>query len=396
RRSSIFSDFSLDDTRRSLRSSTDNLVNPASVKADMEKLAQEESTPWHSAPLVFAILPAVGGLFFNNGSAVVTDVLLLGLATVVLNWCVRLPWDWYRSAQLPAGVPSVSMTDTIFEEAESEYDEASETPVDQENSTERLPGAFSTGNLDYEAEHVTRPDLSPHYKAAIRELRQDELMALAACFFGPVVGAYLLHSIRDSLSRPSEGLVSDYNLTIFLLAAEIRPVSHLIRMLQARTLYLQKVVRDENLDPDAPKPSSDSNATTQDLNKRVAELETHLADIAATNTSIKEGKTGSFKNNVTSSSEVVGQVRQSFQPQLDALNRAVRRYEKRATTQTMVTEARLQDLETRLKDALSLAAAAAQYKQKQPGFALLLLDWISALFMVPLQAAWALFVYPLN
>ena len=48
-----------------------------------------------------------------------------------------------------------------------------------------------------------------------------------------MLGAYLLHTIRGQLTRPSEGLVSDYNLTIFLCAAEIRPVSHLIKMIHA-------------------------------------------------------------------------------------------------------------------------------------------------------------------
>jgi len=48
-----------------------------------------------------------------------------------------------------------------------------------------------------------------------------------------------------------------------------------------------------------------------------------------------------------------------LQPELDALNRAVRRYEKRATLQAFQTESRLKDIESRLNDAVSLAAAAA-------------------------------------
>lgn len=80
----MISDFS------SIRSSTDNLLNPGSRDAD--KLEQDEPSLWHSLPLVFAILPAVSGIFFTNGSAVVTDILLLGLASLLLNWCVRMPW----------------------------------------------------------------------------------------------------------------------------------------------------------------------------------------------------------------------------------------------------------------------------------------------------------------
>jgi hypothetical protein len=31
-------------------------------------------------------------MLFQNGSAVVTDIMLLGLAAIFLNWSVRIPW----------------------------------------------------------------------------------------------------------------------------------------------------------------------------------------------------------------------------------------------------------------------------------------------------------------
>ena len=89
RRSSNFSD-SVDDTRQSIRSSTDDLLLPRVQRAGLE--THKESSHWHSAPLGLALLPAIGGLFFNDGSAVVTDLTLLGIAAVFLNWSVRLPW----------------------------------------------------------------------------------------------------------------------------------------------------------------------------------------------------------------------------------------------------------------------------------------------------------------
>ena len=90
RRSSMLSDFSLEDARNSIRSSTDDLLLPK-VHAGRPDGIQEPSV-WHSSPLAFALLPAVGGLLFTNGSAVITDFTLLGLAAVFLNWSVRLPW----------------------------------------------------------------------------------------------------------------------------------------------------------------------------------------------------------------------------------------------------------------------------------------------------------------
>lgn len=51
-----------------------------------------ETSNWDSAPLAFALLPAIGGMLFKNGSSVMTDVMLLALAAIFLNWSVRLPW----------------------------------------------------------------------------------------------------------------------------------------------------------------------------------------------------------------------------------------------------------------------------------------------------------------
>lgn len=89
RRSSSFISETLSESRRSFRSSTDDLWLP---RATADHDAGLESSHWHSLPLGLALLPAVGGLFFQNGSAFITDISLLGLAALFLNWAVRLPW----------------------------------------------------------------------------------------------------------------------------------------------------------------------------------------------------------------------------------------------------------------------------------------------------------------
>lgn len=90
RRSSNFSDYSLHEIRQNFQSSTDDLLlpRPSSIGPD----DHPPPSNWHSAPLAFALLPAIGGMLFQNGSAVVTDIMLLGLAAVFLNWSVRIPW----------------------------------------------------------------------------------------------------------------------------------------------------------------------------------------------------------------------------------------------------------------------------------------------------------------
>lgn len=90
RRSSNFSDYSLREARKSFQSSTDDLLLPKPSKTGYE--VSHDSSAWDSAPLAFALLPALGGMLFTNGSSVITDVMLLGLAAIFLNWSVRLPW----------------------------------------------------------------------------------------------------------------------------------------------------------------------------------------------------------------------------------------------------------------------------------------------------------------
>jgi hypothetical protein len=90
RRNSSFSD-TVSEARNSIRSSTDELLFPRVVQKGNIGLPNEESN-WQSAPLGLALLPAIAGIFFKNGSAVVTDITLLILAAIFLNWSVRLPW----------------------------------------------------------------------------------------------------------------------------------------------------------------------------------------------------------------------------------------------------------------------------------------------------------------
>lgn len=89
RPTSTFSD-SIDEAKQSFFSSTDDLLLP---RAKNQKVGdQGEQSLWQSAPLFLALLPAVGGLLFHNGGSVVTDITLLTLAAIFLNWSVRLPW----------------------------------------------------------------------------------------------------------------------------------------------------------------------------------------------------------------------------------------------------------------------------------------------------------------
>jgi hypothetical protein len=220
--------------------------------------------------------------------------------------------------------------------------------------------------------------------AAQKELRLHEILALLSCFVFPLIAARLLHSIRSQLSRPSEGLVSNYNLSIFVLVAEIRPISHLIKMVQRRTLFLQ---RRANIDFLKESNLADVQQI-RDFSRRLDELEAHVADRAADSGKQKQqdeqidGEVLVAKASASATSDI----KKTLQPELDALNRAMRRYEKRSTISSVQIEARLQDLETRLHDVVSLAAAAQRNADRVPNnYIVILGNWLCAAVVVPVQ-----------
>lgn len=331
RRNSAFSDFS-----SSVRYSTDDLLSPRPMHDEQV----DPSTRLDSVPLAFALLPAVGGLLFQNGSSIVTDIMLLGLAAVFLNWSVRVPWGWYHSAQtirVEAGMDE-AITD----------DHEQQTPTDGENVS---------------------VDAAPATRAATRELYIHEMLALVSCFVSPALAAYLLHALRAQLTRPSEGLVSNYNLTIFLLAAEIRPLAHALKLVRARTLHLQRLVSAEK------RPLNDLSRTA--LVERLSVLEARVSR-AEESVSQPPSATDARPNQ-----QIIVEIRRTLQPELDALNRAVRRYEKRATLQAFQTDSRLVDLESQLRDAISLAAAAANGTLGRAGIVSRVVQGLSHLMTLP-------------
>lgn len=88
RRSSVLSDLS--DTRHSTRSSTDSLLRNSDAYDKVTLL--EEGSHWLSSPVIFAVFPAVAGLLYQNGAALLTDIFTLGLASWFLHWCCTFPW----------------------------------------------------------------------------------------------------------------------------------------------------------------------------------------------------------------------------------------------------------------------------------------------------------------
>ena len=346
RRSSMLSLTSIDGVTSSL---TSDIINPSLTRSGrhLGENDQEEVTHWYSTPLLFAILPAIGGVFFQEGAAVMTDLLILGLAAIFMNWSIRLPWDWYYSARMMTR--NFAHEDSVHGIAESEG-----TGVESETTSET--GKDSATN---ERSPSPRPRLAgdtsgeDQRKAqAAMELRRQELWALGSTFIFPALAAYFLHALRSQLSRPSEGLVSDYNLSVFLLVSEIRPCRQVIRLLEKRTLHLQRVATGLE-DPFASNKAQIDATSAAAINALTSRLESLESNVTRPNTGPAP---------TTQTADTLAELRKRYEPRLEALERAMRRYEKRSATLAMVTDQRLATIETRLSDTLSLAAAAARHK----------------------------------
>jgi hypothetical protein len=367
RRSSLLSNLS--DSNHALRpsSSSDNLRR-ASRSYDMDKLtSSDESTWWHSTPILIAVVPAVAALYHPHGGTFATDIVLLLLGAWFMHKCYTVPWDWYHDAQQRQYVHASELVhdDTLYEEDEDGTTASPGTPDSALDSAEETKSPAKS----------IPPTLDPVHEAARQELRRTEMLAFTACFLGPVLGAYLLHTIRSQFTHESQDrIVTDMNLTICVLLAEMRPISRLIKMNKERTLHLQRVVSQDPHDQ-----SNDTNA--QALAQRLAALETHL-----------EGPTSKSNVDVT---QITSQVRLNVQRQVDELHRTVRAYEKKLLAMTIQNEARFQEIETRMKDTLSLAAAAARSGQK-PGVVSMALSFIASVFAYGLQFTWDVATYPIH
>lgn len=273
--------------------------------------------------------------------------------------------EWYHEAQQRRYefVDSGHSPDdpTILEENEDSI-------ADLDESQEEVPHSPQSGDNSQPT-----PVLTTAQQNAKDELKRAELWAFSLCFVGPLLGAVLLHTIRGQLTR-AEGIVSDFNLGIFVLGAEIRPFDRLNQMRKEKIWHLQRIVR-------TAASSEVNRLDAQKLSDRVADLEARLE--------------GSDRNNDVDVSKIRAQVQQSNQLQLDALNRAVRRYEKKQAAQDFQIDARFHLLEAQLRDALALAAAAARTGQR-PGVVANMFSWIAGMVNYSLQTSWAIATYPLR
>jgi hypothetical protein len=382
RRSSTFSENSFASVRDALNPNGRTEASSSSSSSEYSHLAY--------FALAFALLPAMAGSLFKDGSAIVTDIMLLGLAGIFLYWSVTQPWSWYHAAQEIRIIGEEADEDALEEDDDSESLSHTHTPGSPSSTIEDAAAQRDQDDDSKEdgaADQASpsHPPLTKRQQAAVGELYIHEVAALLSCAALPILSACLLHAIRVQLSRPSEGLVSNYNLTIFLLVAEFRVVSHVTKLVQSRTLYLQNVVRTY---PFAV--PSDNTSQLEQMFQRLDRLEARSAAEEALVRESLNADTGKAKQDATT----IREVRNAIQPELDALNRAVRRYEKKATVLQTQTEARFNVLSKQVGDAITLAAAATKISSQRKGFLTRVMEGLAFVVLFPLQLIIRLILFP--
>ncbi|KAG0270568.1 hypothetical protein DFQ27_004280 [Actinomortierella ambigua] len=183
--------------------------------------AHDHSGGVHSWPILFAIIPPLGALIFDN-SAIWSDILTLSLIAFFLYNIIKVPWELYYAAR-----------------------------------TRRVLLSSVSSNVG-----TQDPVLEMRRQVAARSLRRQEFFSLILVLSSPFLGGYTLRYLKTFFSS-YENYLSALNIELFIIASAIRPLTHLVSLLKARALHLQDQVH---------YPSTD----VEVLKRRVATMETEL------------------------------------------------------------------------------------------------------------------------
>lgn len=267
-----------------------------------QKAASEGLGGWHYAPLGVALAPPLGALLGGHSDAW-SDAILLILASFWLYQFLRVPWEIYYA----------SRTRQILSHDQEEEDEVEEG----EQDTPKTPA---------ESE-----DQIKARRSAASELRRSELLSLIFCVLSPLIGAYMLHWMRETMTDGNKYL-NTFNIRLFTLAAGIKPWSHAMSLIRRRMLHLQEEVHF---------PSS----KVEKMNQRLRRLEADLS---------------SLRKLYATKSEL--RVLKEHESQL---GRALRRSERKEEHLRLSAEEKFSIVESRLEDLLREVAINAELIEEE-------------------------------
>ncbi|CCF48688.1 hypothetical protein NDA11_005429 [Ustilago hordei] len=274
-----------------------------------QNAARDAFRGWHYAPLGVALAPPLGALVGGHSDAW-SDAILLILASFWLYQFLRVPWEIYYA----------SMTRHVLTHDADEQEQA-EQCEDADRDTSR----GTKKKLVESHQHIEAR------QAASAELRRSELLSLIFCVTSPIVGAYMLYWMRETMTDGNKYL-NTFNIRLFTMAAGIKPWSHAIHLIQRRMLHLQEQVH---------YPSS----KVEKMSQRLGRIEADLSSLR---------KLYATKNDI--------RVLREHETQL---GRALRRSERKEEYLRLSAEEKFSIVEGRLEDLLHEVAINAELIEQE-------------------------------
>lgn len=273
-----------------------------------QKAASEAFGGWHYAPLGVALAPPLGALLGGHSDAW-SDAILLILASFWLYQFLRVPWEIYYASRTRHVL--------THDQDQDESDHVDQVPTD--------------GSSPIQKTAAETAEQTEARRAAAAELRRSEMLSLIFCVLSPLLGAYMLHWMRETMTDGNKYL-NTFNIRLFTLAAGIKPWSHAMSLVRRRMLHLQEEVH---------YPSS----KVEKMNQRLRRLEADLS---------------SLRKLYATKSEL--RVLREYDAQL---GRAVRRSERKEEHLRLSAEEKFSIVEGRLEDLLREVAINAELIEEE-------------------------------
>ncbi|KAL1920891.1 uncharacterized protein VTP21DRAFT_11526 [Calcarisporiella thermophila] len=272
----------------------DNMARPYGVdKGDKDSF----SGPAYTWPILFALLPPMGSALFGRAEAW-TDFLFLSLIAWFLYTTLRVPWEMYYEAR------------------------------QQRVNVERL--APTSGPVDPEHENVAH------------KLRKQEFHSLLFVLASPFLGAW---GVNWAMSRLASEESYTFPTHLFVLAASIRPILHLVALAKERARRLQSRVNYPETEIDA-------------LRERLNSLEVEMEQLSR-NLALKRD---------------ISEIRTGVEPLIEELQHIIRRHEKKERRMQGLAEERFAVLEAKLRE--HEAKIAKRLEEQRISFAAWVLRWV--------------------
>ncbi|PHZ09371.1 uncharacterized protein RHIMIDRAFT_263710 [Rhizopus microsporus ATCC 52813] len=217
-----------------------------------------------SWPILLAVIPTLGAFVVGNAEDWGDFILILLILYYVYKW-ITVPWTYYESAR--------------------------SRRISQANKTE----------LE-------------------QELRKHELMGLAWVILSPLMAGYTLYYSRRFLNNHDK-YMSSFNITVFVLAASVKPLVHVMALLRERTLFLQNEV-------------SINESELDRLQKKLDIMEEELYDLRRAFATKKD----------------LGQVTNGIAPNIQQLAKAMKRIEKRDLEFRLWSEEKIMAIDKKVQD----------------------------------------------